>query len=104
MRTTTSMFEMMRLSTQTGMMIAEAQWIVAMRLWGMAGAWNVTPGENRRMVAEKGPAMLASAMAAQSAMLRGASPAETMLAAVKPVRRKTRANARRLTKRGPRHP
>jgi hypothetical protein len=36
--------------------------------------------------------------------MRGESPAAVMLEAVKPMQKKTGANARRLTKRGPRIP
>jgi hypothetical protein len=93
--------EMMRLSMQVGLMSMEAQRVVAMRLWGMGGFWNVTPAENARMVNEKTVAVRASALAAGRAATQGKSPAGVALAAMKPVRAKTRANAKRLTKRGP---
>ncbi len=96
--------EMMRLSMQITMMTIEAQSVVAMRLMGMAGGWNTTPGENKRMVREKSTAAIASGVAAGAAMLAGKSPAGIGLAATKPFRQKTRANAARLTKRGPKLP
>jgi hypothetical protein len=74
--------------------------IIAMRLGGMAGFWNVTKAENNLMSTEKLAAVQASAFAAAAAMMFGANPAGVALAALKPVRRKTKANVRRLGKRG----
>jgi hypothetical protein len=87
---------------QTGMMMAEAQAVIAMRLMGMAGGWNVTSGENSRMVSEKAAAFTDAAMKMGFATMQGQRPDQVMLAALQPVRRKTRGNARRLSKRGPR--
>lgn len=92
--------DLLRLSMQTGTMLAQANMVIAMRMWGMAGAWNVTPGENKRMVAEKGTAMLAAGVAAAGAMAQGKGPVNVALAALQPVARKTKANAVRLAKRG----
>ena len=93
--------EMLRLSMQMGFMTFEAQRIVLMRLWGMGGYWNVLPTENTRMVEEKTTAAAASARAATRAIRQGKSPAGVALAAMKPVRAKTTANAKRLGRRGP---
>lgn len=85
-------------------MAMEAQAVIWMRLWGMGGGWNVTPGETRRMVTEK---MVAAARARQSAaraLASGAGPVEVMAAAIKPYRGKTTANLSRLSRRGPRLP
>ncbi len=90
--------EMMSLSIQMGMMAAEAQMVVAMRLWGMQGLWPHADNENHRMVAEKSDATLASGAAAIKAVLSGATPAGIALAAIRPVRRKTRSNAKRLSR------
>jgi hypothetical protein len=92
--------DLLRLSMQTGTMLAQANMVIAMRMWGMAGAWNVTPGENKRMVDEKGAAMLAAGLAAAGAVAQGKGPVDAALAALQPVARKTRANAARLAKRG----
>jgi hypothetical protein len=89
-----------RAALTTGQMLAEAQSVVAMRTMGMAGLWNVSPGENDRMIAEKMDAMRESGMAAAGAMMRGASPVSVAMAAMTPVKRRTGANARRLAKRG----
>lgn len=96
--------QMMRLGQQATMMLVEAQMVVAMRLMGMAGGWKVGPGENNTMASGKTAAMLASQRAVGRAMLAGASPQGVVLAALKPIRAKTRANARRLAQGGPKIP
>ena len=95
---------MMRLGLQTALMMAEAQRVIAMRLIGMAGGWTVSHDENQRMVSEKSTAVIASGLAAGRAMMAGASPEGAALAALKPIRAKTRANAKRLTRGGPKLP
>lgn len=84
---------------QTTMVLAEAQAVITMRLWGMAGLWAVAPGENSRMVSEKAEAMTRAATAASAAIATGKDPVK---AALKPIRRKTKSNMKRLAKRGPR--
>lgn len=85
-----------RNNMQLAMMAAEAQMVISMRLLGMAGMWNVSAGEDRRMVAEKPLAFTRAAMAAWSAAMTGKGPEQIMAASIRPVRRKTRSNARRL--------
>lgn len=92
--------EAIRLAMQSGMMMAEANMVIGMRLMGMGGMWRVTPAENTRMVQEKTDAAIASGAAMTRAMMAGQSPAKVALAGMKPVRAKTRANATRLAKRG----
>jgi hypothetical protein len=87
-------------SVQLAMMLGEAQMVIAMRMAGMAGVWPVTKYENSRMVSEKAYAVTKAASAVARASLRGAQPEAVVAAAIKPVRQKTRSNARRLTKRG----
>ena len=91
----------MRLAVQSTMMAAEANMVIAMRMMGMGGMWRVTPAENARMVKEKTDAAIASGAAMTRAVMAGHSPAKVALAAMKPLRAKTRANATRLAKRGP---
>jgi hypothetical protein len=91
----------LRLWFHTAMMVSEAQMVIAMRLMGMAGMWRVPRGEDRRMVAEKAGAAMASGLAAGTALLQGKSPPEVALAALKPVRKRTRGNVTRLARRGP---
>ena len=96
-----SPMQAMRLGMQTTQMLAEAQMVIVMRMAGMAGGWNVTGHENTRMVEEK----TAAAVAAQGAMIRaalgGANPAAVAMAGLKPIGKTTRANVKRLAKRGP---
>ena len=84
--------DMMGAWMNMSMLMVETASVMTMRMMGMAGLWSVTKSENDRMVSEKSSAM---------ATMRGKRPDEVMNAAVKPLRRKTRANARRLGKRGP---
>ncbi|WP_420556399.1 antifreeze protein [Roseovarius sp.] len=85
---------------QAAMIVAEAQAVIAMRMWGIAGVWSVTPSENSRMVSEKAFALTRAATDAGTAALRGRRADQVVAAAMKPIRQKTRANARRLAKRG----
>ncbi|KRS14058.1 hypothetical protein XM53_05855 [Roseovarius atlanticus] len=85
---------------QAAMIVAEAQAVIAMRVWGLAGVWSVTPSENSRMVSEKVFALTRAATNAGAATMRGRRADQVVAAAMKPVRQKTRANARRLAQRG----
>ena len=94
----------MRLATQSTLMMAEAQRVIAMRVAGMAGVWKVSADEDTRMVAEKQQAAIASGQAMIKAAARGGSAGAVALAGMKPVRTRTRANNSRLTKSGPKMP
>jgi hypothetical protein len=96
--------EAMRLSIRGAMMLTEAQMVILLRLFGMMGMWQVRPGEASRMVGEKIAATVESGAAAQRAMLAGRSSARVAEAALAPVARRTRANAKRLAARGPGQP
>ncbi|MGR3491822.1 MAG: antifreeze protein [Shimia sp.] len=91
--------EQIAAATELTMLAAETQAVMTMRIWGMAGLWNVTKGEDARMVSEKLPAWMAAYTAGTKAMLSG-RPDRVLPAMVKPLRRKTKANTRRLAKRG----
>ncbi len=93
--------DLMALSMKTGMMLGQAQMVIAMRMMGMAGAWNVTPAENKRMVDEKKATAVASGNAMAKAALAGKDPVAVAMAGLQPVARRTKANAKRLAKRGP---
>ncbi|MDR0808829.1 MAG: antifreeze protein [Gemmobacter sp.] len=95
-------FESLRLALQTGQMLTEAQLVITLRLWGMAGLWNIAPEENLRMVQEKFETIAFSTAAATRAAMAGKGSAGVVMAALKPVRRRTRNNARRLSGVGPR--
>ncbi|MDW4497332.1 antifreeze protein [Sulfitobacter sp. D35] len=96
-----SPFDLVQSGLQVGFLAAEAQAVIAMRLWGFAGFWNVTPFERQRMVSEKAGAMTQSALNAAFAAMRGKRPDEVLDVAIRPLRQKTRSNSRRLAKRGP---
>ena len=81
-------------------MTTEAQAVVGMRMLGMMGMWNTAPSEWQRMVAEKQTAAMRSGFAAARAAASGRSGPEVAKAAMRPVRARTRANVRRLAKRG----
>ena len=85
---------------QLGYLALEAQAVVSMRLLGMAGVWSVSPAEDARMISEKVYALTKAQTDAAKATLRGETPDRIAAPAIKPIRQKTRANARRLQKRG----
>ena len=89
-----------RLSVDVGQMAVESQQIMTLRLLGLAGVVPMRADEPARMVAEKQDALAASGRAMSRAMMAGKGPTEVMAAGVKPMRTKTRANAKRLTKPG----
>ncbi|MFN4129547.1 MAG: antifreeze protein [Paracoccaceae bacterium] len=99
-----SPFDLMRLSMNTTTMMMQAQSVIAMRVMGMAGAWTVSPTENTRMVSEKMRAGMKAGAAAQKSALSGGSVTQIAEAALAPVKRATAANARRLTRSGPKNP
>ncbi|MWD30071.1 antifreeze protein [Aquicoccus sp. SCR17] len=97
-------FEIWRNWVGLASLAAEAQAVIALRLWGMAGLWAVAPGESHRMVSEKLPAFAEAAQAAAMASLSGRSQAQVLSASLRPLRRRTKSNVKRLAKRGPRNP
>ena len=91
-------FQAARLAQETGMMLAEAQMVIAMRMFGLAGLVPMSQREKNRMVQEKAEALVLATTAASRAMMSGAGAATVAMEALKPVRRRTRANVKRLTK------
>lgn len=87
---------------QVMMLGIETQTVIAYRMLGLAGLWGVSPKENHRMISEKPPAFARSANDAMKAALTGKRPDEVVSAAVKPLRRRTKSNVRRLSRTGPR--
>ena len=77
-------------------MLVEAQTVMAFRMMGMAGCWRLADGEMLRMVTEKQQAFAQSAFDLTTAAMRGRPPEQVLAAAVRPLGRKTSANARRL--------
>lgn len=82
-------------------LMAETQMVIGYRMLGMAGLWAVTGTETDRMIAEKAPAFVKAGQAATLAAMSGKRPDQVAVAAMEPLRRKTRANSRRLARRGP---
>ncbi len=93
-------FSMMRLSHQLAWMSVEAGSVIWMRGLGMMGLWNVSKSENLRMITEKQAAFAEAGRAAFSATWKGETPDAALAAAVKPIRRTTKSNSRRLVRRG----
>ena len=75
---------------------AESQMIIGLRVLGMLGLTNQSPGEPFRMVAEKQAAATESLFEMTAAASRGASAQGVVSAALRPYRKRTRANSRRL--------
>ncbi|MCQ0971688.1 antibiotic ABC transporter [Paracoccus sp. TK19116] len=80
---------------------AESQMIIGLRMMGLLGLTNQSPGEPFRMVAEKQAAATESLFAMTEAASRGASADRVMSAALRPYRKRTRANSRRLGRKRP---
>lgn len=76
----------------------ESQYVIAMRMAGMVGVIPQRPSETMRMVTEKGDAARESISAALTQVTSGARPDQIMAAALKPYSRRTRVNARRLSR------
>ena len=93
--------ETIRATTDLMLLTWEAQMVMAMRIAGMAGYWSVVPSENARMVSEKAPAFAEAGVAMGRAAMRGGDPAAMLRAWTRPIRKRTGANARRLSRRGP---
>lgn len=91
-----SPFDLWKGSLELTALLIETQFVMAYRTMGMVGLWTASPGENRRMVSEKAPAFAEAAEAASRAVMLGHRPDEVMGAWIRPLRRKTRSNARRL--------
>lgn len=77
-------------------MMTEAQTVVGLRMMGMAGLWTLADSETTRMFTEKQQAFAQAALGLTTAAMRGQPPEQILAAAVRPLGRKTSANARRL--------
>ena len=87
-------FDLMRITL-------ESQAVIAMRMAGMAGLWRTGPAETARMLREKPEALADAWISAWMAGAGGARPDEVMQAALRPIGRRTRSNAKRLMRAGP---
>lgn len=77
-----------------------SQMVIALRVAGMMGVLKQDAAEPQRMVQEKADAAGESLRAALRAAANGKRADHVMAAALRPYRRRTSANARRLTRRG----
>lgn len=75
----------------------ESQTVIALRTAGMLGLVHQDANEPQRMVMEKADAAGEAMAAALRAASRGARADQVMKAALRPYRRRTKANAKRLT-------
>ncbi len=97
-----SPFDFMRPAFLMGQMMLEAQVVIMIRLLGMAGALPAAPGEKSRMFTEKAEALHEAGIAMTRAVVSGAGAPAVAAAGMRPIRRRTKANVRRLTGAGPR--
>jgi hypothetical protein len=97
-RKTVTPFDLMQPTVLLSQMMVEANMVIAMRLWGMAGGWKMAQGEHLRMIEEKARAAQESGLAMARAVGAGQGPGEVAVAGMKPVRRRTKANVRRLSR------
>lgn len=95
-----AMFAPWALWQQMAQIAWDSQAVIAMRTAGMMGLVQQDAGEPQRMVLEKADAANEAMMAALRAAARGARADQVMTAALRPYRRRTKANARRLSKQG----
>ncbi|TDH38584.1 antifreeze protein [Pseudohoeflea suaedae] len=86
---------MVRASFDMARMAADAQFVIAARMLGMATGV-AAKGENTRMVAEKQAALVEGAMKAGMAAATGKSQRQIADAAVAPAKRTLAANKKRL--------
>ena len=88
----------MLLWQQMAQMALEAQMVIVLRTAGMMGAMRQDLAEPQRMVLEKADAASEAMHAALRAASRGERADRVMAAALRPYRRRTRANMRRLSR------
>ena len=94
-------FALLTLQTQATLMAMEAGAVIWMRMMGMAGLWSVRPSENARMVTEKQKAFTEAGTRLMLGTMKGQNTQTTLSHALKPIRRTTKSNVTRLTRRGP---
>ncbi|MEQ8290687.1 MAG: antifreeze protein [Roseovarius sp.] len=94
-------FALLQLQTQATLMAMEAGGVIWMRMMGMAGLWSVLPSENARMVTENQKAFAEAGTRLMLGTMKGQDSQKTLGHALKPIRRTTKSNVSRLTRRGP---
>ncbi|GLS87230.1 hypothetical protein GCM10010873_22040 [Cypionkella aquatica] len=89
-------FDFMAPALEASQIMVESQLVIGLRLAGMAGFWPMSAAEQDRMMTEKLSAGMDSAQAALRIGMAGGTISDMVMAAMKPVRAKTSANAKRL--------
>lgn len=95
---------MMTLGFEMTRLMFEAQTVITLRLLGMSGFWGRSKDEDVRMVAEKQAAFTKAGLAMWGSAMRGGSAEKIAGAGIRPLRRATKGNVARLTRKGPRLP
>ena len=95
---------MMALGFEMTRLMIEAQTVITLRMMGMAGFWGRSHDEDHRMIAEKQAAFAKAGIAMWSAALQGRTGDKVANAGLRPLRRATKSNVTRLTRKGPRLP
>ncbi|WBU55622.1 antibiotic ABC transporter [Paracoccus sediminicola] len=92
------MAEATRLWTQVAQIAFESQMVIGMRMAGLMGFMPQQRNEPHRMIQEKLEAAQESGTAMFKAATRGATADKVVAAGLRPYSRRTKANAKRLTK------
>jgi len=100
----TNMFDVLSTGARMWRLGIETHSVVTLRMLGMAGVWNTPFDESWRMVAEKPEAFIEAGRDGMIAAMSGAGPDKVLEASIRPLSRKTRANRKRLSRRGLRKP
>lgn len=93
-----TVFDFIRPAMEASKIMAEAQVVIGLRVAGMAGFWPMGRAENDRMVSEKMVASVDVAGAVMRSAMAGGSLPDIAIAAMRPVRGKTKSNVRRLSR------
>lgn len=93
------MFAPFALWRQMNQIAWDSQMVIVLRTAGMMGLLKQDASEPQKMVVEKAEAAGEALKAALHAAARGRPADQVMAAALRPYRRRTKANAKRLTKR-----
>ena len=93
-----TVFDLIRPAITASRIMADAQVVIGLRVAGMAGFWPMGQAETDRMVSEKLAASVEAIGAAMRSAMAGGTAADVAMAAMRPVRRKTKSNVRRLSR------
>lgn len=96
--------DMIALGFEMSRLMFEAQTVITLRMLGMGGFWGRAKDEDTRMVAEKQAAFAKAGIAIWGSAMRGGAPDKIASAGIRPLRRTTKSNVKRLSGKGPRLP